>query len=84
MIPLHALLSRIRWDAAFGAGRFVIGYEDRLAGGIVRVDLAEVVRDEDNPALLVVVDAEGRRHRIPQHRVREVLRDGMPIWQRAR
>lgn len=29
MIPLHALLSRIRWDAAFAQGRFVPTHHDR-------------------------------------------------------
>ena len=29
MTPVHELLARIRWDPAFGAAKFVIGYWHR-------------------------------------------------------
>lgn len=31
MQPIHEVLARIRWDAEFAKGRFVIGYWDRVA-----------------------------------------------------
>ena len=82
MTPLHELLSRIRWDAEFGAADFVLGYHDRVAGRIVRVDLRAVSIDGDNPALLDLVDEEGKLHSMPMHRVREVFRNGTLIWHR--
>jgi len=34
LIPIHELLSRIRWDLAFGSVYFVLGYYDRVEGRI--------------------------------------------------
>ena len=82
MIPIHALLSRIRWDAAFARSRFVIGYWDRVVGKVLLADLREITWDADNPAFFDLMDEEGVAHSIPFHRVREVWRDGKLIWQR--
>jgi uncharacterized protein (UPF0248 family) len=82
MIPIHELLSRIRWDKAFGEGQFEIGYFDRVEGTIHRVSLKEIVFPEDERRVFQVVDESGEAHRVPLHRVREVYRDGVNIWQR--
>jgi uncharacterized protein (UPF0248 family) len=82
MQPIHELLARIRWDAAFAQGRFSIGYRDRVAGRVLHVDLGEISWDADNPSFFDLVDADGVAREIPFHRVREVWRDGRLIWQR--
>jgi uncharacterized protein (UPF0248 family) len=82
MTPIHELLHRIRWDKEFGQGRFEIGYFDRHEGTIHRVALQEVVFPEDDRHTFQVVDETGQSHRIPFHRVREVVKDGQIIWQR--
>jgi uncharacterized protein (UPF0248 family) len=82
MIPIHELLSRIRWDKEFGQGRFEIGYFDRYEGVIQRVSLQEVTFPETAHHTFIVVDEAGQTHRIPFHRVREVVKDGQVIWQR--
>lgn len=82
MQPIHQLLARIRWDAAFAKGRFVIGYWDRVAGKVLRADLGEIAWDAENPSFFDLIDAEGTAHAIPFHRVREVWRDGRLIWAR--
>ncbi|MFN6960799.1 MAG: DUF504 domain-containing protein, partial [Rhodocyclaceae bacterium] len=41
MQPIHELLSRIRWDAEFGQGEFVIGYWDRVDRRLHRVRLSD-------------------------------------------
>ena len=82
MQPIHELFARIRWDADFARGRFVIGYWDRVAGHVVHVGLAEVAWDAENPSFFDIVDDECVQHSIPFHRVREVWRDGALIWQR--
>ena len=76
MTPLHELLSRIRWDADFGAAQFELGYYDRVADRIVRVDLRDLSFDPENRAMLNLVDDEGRQHSMPMHRVKEVWRNG--------
>ena len=37
MIPIHQLLSRIRWDPEFGRGTFDLGYFDRVEERVVIV-----------------------------------------------
>ncbi len=82
MLPIHALLARIRWDAAFAQARFVIGYRDRIAGKVLYVNLQAIARDGENPAFFDLVDELGETHSIPLHRIREVWRDDELIWQR--
>jgi len=82
MQPIHELLSRIRWDADFGRGHFVLGYWDRVAGTIRYIELAELTFDAENPTFFRLVDEEGGVHEVPFHRVREVWRNGTLIWQR--
>lgn len=82
MTPIHELLARIRWDAAFARSRFVIGYWDRMERKVMYADLREIAWDADNTAFFDLLDEEGVVHSIPFHRVREVWRDGALIWQR--
>jgi uncharacterized protein (UPF0248 family) len=39
MIPIHELLSRIRWDPEFAKGDFQLGYYDRTEDRIISVPL---------------------------------------------
>lgn len=82
MIPIHALLARIRWDPVFGNARFVLAYLDHTSDALIRVALEETLRDPDNPAFFEMVDEDGVTRGIPLHRVREVWRDGELIWKR--
>lgn len=81
MQPLQELLHRIRWDAEFGRGEFSIAYVDRVAGGEVTVPLADTEVDAAGRRIIVRTES-GRTVRIPMHRVRRVIKDGVPIWQR--
>jgi hypothetical protein len=45
MIPIHKLLSRIRWDAEFGGADFKIGYYDRVEDDIVIVPMKRLSLD---------------------------------------
>lgn len=82
MIPIHELLSRIRWDPHYAASRFVIGYWDRVEGKVRHADLRQIGWDAENPSFFDLVDEEGVTHSIPFHRVREVWRDGALVWER--
>jgi len=82
VIPLHDVLARIRWDREFGAAEFALGYRDRVLGRIVVVPLRDVVLDPGDRFAFEVLDDEGTVHRVPFHRVRQVFRDGVAIWER--
>lgn len=82
MIPIHELLSRIRWDPAFGHARFAIGYWDRVQRRVLRVDLADIRMQAGDHRTFEVMDVEGQSHLVPYHRIREVYRNGELIWWR--
>lgn len=82
MLPIRKVLSRIRWDREFGQGEFELGYEDRVAGKIVRVAFRDLVIEPEEREFFLVQDGEGVLRRIPLHRVREVYRNGQCLWQR--
>jgi len=82
MMPIHDLLSRIRWDRRFGQGRFEIGYYDRVEGRVLIVPFNEIRFPEDDHRTFELIDDEGEIHRIPYHRVRSVSRNGAEIWRR--
>lgn len=84
MIPLRALLNRIRWDQDFANGDYRIGYEDRLAAGIVVVPLHQVVQIPGDHFFVHIMDDEGGGHRVPYHRIKEVYRNNILIWKRNR
>lgn len=82
MIPIHELLSRIRWDPEFAKGNFELGYYDRTENRIIRVPLKELTFPEHGPSTFQLVDLEGQVHHVPFHRVREVYKDAQRIWHR--
>lgn len=82
MIPLHEMLNRIRWDSQFAHGSFKLGYYDRVDGRVILIPLKELMFTPDDPYAFRLVDAEGRVHRVPFHRVQEMHKDGQCIWQR--
>lgn len=82
MVPIGKLLARIRWDREFGAADFTVGYYDRLAARIELVPLAALRLEDKDRFFFHLLDPEGVEHAIPCHRIREVYRDGVLIWQR--
>lgn len=84
MMPIQDLLNRIRWDEQFGRAKFVIGYYDRVADGIVRVPFERIHFEKGEHFGFDALEADGSVHSIPFHRVREVWRNGKLIWQRDR
>ena len=82
MTPMQELLNRIRWDAEFARGNFELGCFDRVEGRVAVVSFREIEFPQDEPRTFRLVDAEGRVHRVPFHRVREVYKDGQRIWHR--
>lgn len=84
MIPIHELLSRIRWDEAFGNAEFVIGYYDRMQDAVVKVSLKELFFEKDDHFDFELIDDMGVTHTIPLHRIKDVYRNDVLIWHRDR
>lgn len=83
MTPIHELLARIRWDPAFGRGRFEIAYLDRRARRLVRLPLERLALEPGARFGFEAVEEDGSVHSVPFHRVRAVWRDGALIWSRG-
>ena len=82
MIPIHELLSRIRWDEEYGRADFIIGYYDRLADTIIHVPLQDISFDPEDHFDFFIRGEEGEMLSIPLHRVRQVFRNGKIVWER--
>ena len=82
MIPIHELLNRIRWDSDYGAARFAVGYYDRVAEGIIVVPFSALEFASGDHFGFTLVDEEGAVHTIPLHRIRQVFKNGVLIWER--
>jgi len=82
MLPIHKLLSRIRWDPRFREGKFEIGYYDRLLHRVLVTPLEAIRFSAAAPHVFELFDDAGTMHRIPFHRVRRVYRNGNIIWER--
>lgn len=82
MIPIHELLSRIRWDADYGSADFRIGYYDRVEERTITVSLKELYFDSEDHFDFQLLDEEGINHSIPLHRIRKVYRNGELVWER--
>lgn len=81
MMPIHKLLNELRWDPQYAGSRFTIGYDDHVRG-MVRVPLERVTALPGSHFMFEVLEEDGRTSTVPLHRIREVLRDGVPFWQR--
>lgn len=82
MIPIHQLLSRIRWDPEFGKADFKLGYYDRIEDEIIVVPMKEISFEPGNHFSFEFADNSGESHTVPFHRIRQVFKDGALIWQR--
>jgi uncharacterized protein (UPF0248 family) len=82
MIAIRELLSRIRWDPAFGNGFFEVGILDHLVNRIVRVPVGRLRFEAGNRFSFELEEESGEIVTIPFHRVREVFKDGVSIWRR--
>jgi uncharacterized protein (UPF0248 family) len=83
VIPVHDLLSRIRWDPAFGRGHWELAYLDRVQATLVRLPLDQLRTDDTNGFAFEVMDEDGVTHYIPYHRIRMVWHNGEVVWARS-
>jgi uncharacterized protein (UPF0248 family) len=84
MVSIVDLLNRIRWDEAFGRGKFVVAYENHMLDHYVYVPFDALRFEEGNHFSFELKSETGEWITIPFHRIHEVLKDGELIWQRPR
>jgi len=82
MQPIHRVLSRLRWDPRYRHGRYAIGYFDRVLRRIVVVPFEQISFPLAARKQFEIWDGNGKRIRVPLHRVRRIYRDGRVLWER--
>ena len=83
MIPIQEVLNRIRWGPSFDGGRrFALTYVDHALALPVLVPFSAITFDAGSSRMISIEDVEGDARKIPMHRIRQVLRDGVVIWER--
>jgi uncharacterized protein (UPF0248 family) len=82
VIPIQQLLNKIRWDKEFGTAHFEIGYLDHTPKKIIRTPFTKIHFEEGNQFSSQLEDETGEMLVIPFHRIRQVFRDGVLIWNR--
>jgi uncharacterized protein (UPF0248 family) len=80
MLPINKLLDKIRWDSREDVADYTIGYKDRFKEELVFIPLTSVVRDG---SYLRAKDGKGKEIVIPTHRIRQVVKKGMVVWERG-
>jgi uncharacterized protein (UPF0248 family) len=83
MIPIEDLLHRVQWDPGFAGAEVLVGYLDRVGHRIVRVRFDRIHLTRGDHFSFDAVEDDGSVHEVPLHRVREVWRDSVLIWQRG-
>ena len=83
MRPIHEVLNRIRWDPHFDGGRrFALSYVDHSRAIPVVVPFSYITFDAGSSRMIGLVDPNGDSRKIPMHRIHQVFRDGVVIWER--
>ncbi|MCF7848466.1 MAG: DUF504 domain-containing protein [Kiritimatiellales bacterium] len=82
MIEIQKLLNRIHWDAEFGRGDFEVGIYDRVEDAVERIPLESLRFEKGNHFSFSIPTADGEWIVIPFHRVRNVYKNGLCIWNR--
>jgi uncharacterized protein (UPF0248 family) len=83
MAPIQDLLNRIRWDPIFAQGEFELGYFDRMEDRVVVIPFRLIQFPSGASDVFELMDSDGRIHRVPFHRVRDLFKNGQCIWHRA-
>ncbi len=79
MIPIKAVLDKIQWDKREDPKDYGLGYKDRFKKDLVMVRLSAIERDG---SFFRTVDDQGKEVAIPLHRIRQVVKNGVVVWER--
>ena len=79
MIPIHALLNKIKYSPGERPEEYTLFYYDRIEGKLKRLELKRVKKIEGN---FLVLEQEGKEINIPLHRIKKVKKKGEIIWER--
>lgn len=81
MISIKDLLNKIKWDKKEDPSGYTIVYKDRIENKYKEIDYDEIKKIEGT---FMVLDREGEEVHIPLHRVKQVRKNEMVVWDREK
>ena len=78
MMYIGDLLNKIKWNPKENPKNYTIVYYDRLLNKMLEVPFISIGRDE----MFFIITVNNQRVSIPLHRIRQVKKKGLVIWQR--
>ena len=80
MLTSHLLLLKYRYDPRYSFNQVTVWYVDRGAlGDLSRAEGSMIIGLTDQ--YLEIAGGQGTKY-IPYHRLRKILYDGIPVWER--
>ena len=81
MISIKDLLNKIKWDKKEEPSGYTIAYKDRIENKYKEIKYSEIKKIE---GIFMVLDRNGEEINIPLHRVKQVRKKGLVIWNREK
>ena len=79
MIPIHELISKIKWDQNENPEAYSLFYYDRIKKSLIEFKFTEIERIEDS---FIKIFRDLELISIPFHRIKQVKKEGKIIWER--
>ncbi|MBW2968049.1 DUF504 domain-containing protein [Candidatus Woesearchaeota archaeon] len=79
MITIQELINKIKWDDREDPSEYSLSYIDRITLKLIPVKYTDILRVEEG---FMVLMKKGEETHIPLHRIREVRKKEVVIWQR--
>ena len=80
MMPIHALLNKIKWDSREKPDEYTLYYHDRVENSLKALKYNDIKGVEGQ---FIIIDIDGEETHIPMHRIRSVRRAGKLVWERS-
>jgi len=81
MISIKDLLNKVKWDKKEEPSDYTVVYEDKLEKKYKEIAYNKIKKIE---GAFMVLDREGEEVNIPLHRVKQVRKNGMVVWNREK
>ncbi|MBS3097632.1 DUF504 domain-containing protein [Candidatus Woesearchaeota archaeon] len=81
MISIKDLLNKIKWDKKEDPSDYTIVYKDRVEGKYKEMAYNDIKKIEGT---FMVLDRGGEEVNIPLHRVKQVRKNWLVIWNREK
>ncbi|HLC19882.1 MAG TPA: DUF504 domain-containing protein [Candidatus Nanoarchaeia archaeon] len=79
MMPIHELISKIKWDPNEKPADYFLSYYDRILKSLIEFRFDDIASIEDS---FIQLYKEDKLLSIPFHRIKQIKKDGKIVWER--